>query len=119
MEIIDLCPDCKVPPGQPHTEGCDIARCPACGQQRIQCDEHGHVRAASIWTGQWPGKAECERLGWWAYFVPFKGWISCPKETPAAVADLNRLSDAAAKGELVWDPARQEFVRPQEKGHVS
>lgn len=31
------CPDCGVPPGVPHGDGCDVARCLWTGGQRIQC----------------------------------------------------------------------------------
>lgn len=34
------CPDCQVSPGEPHSSGCDRARCTICGEQRITC-KHG------------------------------------------------------------------------------
>lgn len=104
------CPDCQVLPGEPHLEGCDVAPCPVCGMQRLQCEEHAYAEVFSIWTGQWPGKAECERLDWWAYFVPYRGWIRCEKDHPEARHDLNRLVRAGATGELVWSRDKQEWI---------
>lgn len=33
----DKCPDCQVEPGQPHLDGCDVARCLTNGGQRLMC----------------------------------------------------------------------------------
>jgi hypothetical protein len=55
------CPDCHVQPGHPHDLGCDMARCPACGIQRIQCDAHADDRtldARAVWTGAAPTVAD-------------------------------------------------------------
>jgi predicted Zn-ribbon and HTH transcriptional regulator len=94
------CPDCGVHVGLPHEQGCDVARCPECGTQRIQCDEPGHDidDDRAVWTGLWPGLAECRRLGWYV----------------GGREDLNRLAFAGATGELSWDSTRQEFVQPGE-----
>lgn len=51
------CPDCAVPVGKPHLEGCDVARCHACGGQRLSCD--CEESEDDIWTGFWPGIKEC------------------------------------------------------------
>jgi len=32
------CHDCLVQPGQLHHVGCDMERCPVCGDQAISCD---------------------------------------------------------------------------------
>lgn len=50
-----ICTDCHVLPGQPHDDGCDVARCTECGVQRIGC-EHGSqdVGWGQIWTGEYP-----------------------------------------------------------------
>ncbi|MEU4511749.1 hypothetical protein AB0G05_19835 [Nonomuraea wenchangensis] len=105
-----LCPDCAAEPGQPHQLGCDVARCPVCGVQRLSCSVHEGAELFSIWTGRWPGAAECERLGYWATFAPGTGWISCNRDHPGATHDLNRLYVEAARGLLRWDVSRQEFV---------
>lgn len=39
------CHDCNAGAGQPHHAGCDVERCPSCGNQMLQClgppDEFG------------------------------------------------------------------------------
>ena len=35
---IDRCHDCNVLKGQSHHVGCDMERCPNCGEQLISCD---------------------------------------------------------------------------------
>ena len=56
------CHDCGVMPGEKHTEGCDVARCQACGGQRLSCGckECGD----DIWEGLWPGTKECYEKGY-------------------------------------------------------
>jgi len=44
------CHDCNVKIGQPHKEGCDVARCPSCGHQRLSCD--CKVKGESVYTGK-------------------------------------------------------------------
>lgn len=106
----DACPDCQVAPGGPHHEGCDVARCPVCGTQRLQCSEHQPAEMSSIWTGRWPGDAECERLGWYCYWDGPRGWVSCSADRAGAVGDLNRLLLAGLRGELAWSRDKQEWV---------
>jgi hypothetical protein len=114
-EAENRCPDCQVLPGSPHETGCDVAPCPACGWQRLQCDAHGDDESLdplAVWTGRWPGEVECEREDWWSYFDQARGWIRCPADAPDASHDLNRLLEAAAGGYLVWSREQQEWVRP-------
>lgn len=99
------CPDCQTEPGQPHQEGCDVARCARTGTQRLQCD---HDDCNTLWTGQWPGEAECIEYNWWAVFEPGTGWIQCTADTPGAGPDLNRLNHPA---HAHWDPTAQRYVK--------
>lgn len=124
------CGDCAVQPGEVHEDGCDVARCLAYGTQRIQCGEgqrlvcygfhpwgspivayepDGHDCGRDVWTGRWPGEAECEEFGWWAVFVPDgdPSWIPVPAGTEGAVPDLNRLACKAR-----WSAERGRWVLP-------
>ncbi len=42
--VRNRCHDCYVLPGQVHHHGCDMERCPACGDQSIGCD--------CVWAGE-------------------------------------------------------------------
>lgn len=55
------CPDCGVAVGEPHTPGCDVARCLECGYQAI--GHSGHDKGDDVWIGRWPGDAECDEYG--------------------------------------------------------
>ncbi len=111
------CGDCRVEPGTAHDSGCDIARCMKTGQQRIQCDDCDHCESCTcepcpddIWSGEWPGVAECREFGWWCYFGPDygeTGWIRCAADDPRATPDLSRLMVEAR-----WDSATKRWVKP-------
>lgn len=127
------CPDCGVAPGDAHTDHCDVARCLATGRQRLQCEldlsvleelfrapvqkPAEHDCGQELWTGVWPGVAECEEFGWFSYFrEPAPGerygeWIRCGVDNPRAGADLNRL---AIEG--VWDTVAHRFRNPSAAG---
>src|SRR5437870_2353743 len=38
MAKLSNCHDCGAKPGAKHLDGCDVARCPRCGHQRLSCD---------------------------------------------------------------------------------
>lgn len=109
----ESCRQCQVQPGEAHEDGCGVARCMLTGQQRIQHDCADHCDTCNcvpcppdIWTGEWPGVAECREFGWWCYFVPYgdPSWVPCGPEHPDAQPDLNRLHV-----EAVWDAAAKRW----------
>jgi Zn-finger nucleic acid-binding protein len=60
-----------------------------------------------LWTGVWPGEAECIEFGWYSRMIPgVIGWQRCEKDDPGAGPDLNRLYEEAK-----WDADKQRFVR--------
>jgi len=99
------CHDCGAKPGQPHTGGCDVERCPDCGAQAIGCGCSAPKR--SIWTGEWPGERECRELGWYVIIDPVTHRIGsrCGPDHPHAHPDLNRLAV-----ETKWDAKTQKRV---------
>lgn len=110
------CNNCGVSPRSQHESGCDTARCQYTGLQEISCSFsstlnhkiHAHTCIPDVWTGRWPGVAECEEYGFWSYFVPGQ-WISCDRDHPEAVHDLNRLVL-----ECMWDREQQKWIRRPE-----
>lgn len=79
-----------------------MARCLRTGQQRIQCpaqDSGFHDCGQDVWTGVWPGEAECREWGWFVYFSPpaegeqYGTWTPCGPDHPQARPNLNRLHE--------------------------
>lgn len=110
-EIREACPDCGAVIDEPHDDGCDVARCLATGMQRLLCSEDEHC-GQDIWSGIWPGEAECAEFGWWAYFrnprpgEKYGEWVRCEADHPEAVPDLNRLVIDAW-----WDETAGRWVK--------
>jgi hypothetical protein len=123
MAELRACGDCAAKPGEPHSDGCDVARCLATGIQRLQCDGSPRAHADAgcfeardcghqVWTGAWPGVAECEEYGWQAeeteatkaHFRKM-GWPVPDKPHH----DLNRLNSFS--GETGWDPVACRYRR--------
>lgn len=104
----DRCPRCGVHPGEFHESGCDIEQCPYCGGQLLSClcGRTPPLDDRMIWTGIWPGVAECRAFGWYAKLLPGKGWRPCAPDEEGAVEDLNRLHQQAR-----WDRVEKRFVR--------
>ena len=82
-----VCWDCGARIGDPHLDGCDVARCLATGDQRLACDDDGHDCGDQMFDGYWPGELDCYRLG----IIDGDG-----------KPDLNRLHR-----ETVWNPEHQ------------
>jgi len=115
MKTTSDCPDCDVHPGTSHEDGCDVARCMATGGQMLQCDGRDeeypcaeHDCGEDVWTGRWPGDAECEEFGWWVQDRCSErvGFVPCAPDAPGAMADLNRLVIHAE-----WDPSARRWQR--------
>ena len=118
------CHDCSARPGQMHILGCDVERCPDCGHQMISCGcdyerpewrddsngplSHGGKYPRIVWTGEWPGYAECQEWNWYAKRNPDgAGYIPCSQDDPGARLDLNRLySDPKCR----WNPEKGRYT---------
>ncbi|SDN16336.1 hypothetical protein SAMN04488074_13725 [Lentzea albidocapillata subsp. violacea] len=87
----DHCPDCAVSIDEEHVDGCDVARCIVTGLQQLSC-LHDHDCGIDVWTGRWPGDADCERLG--LMIGP-------------GLPDVCRLYL-----EATWDPASRQWIVP-------
>ncbi|GGN23820.1 hypothetical protein GCM10011609_76900 [Lentzea pudingi] len=87
----DRCPDCAVSIDEEHVDGCDVARCLVTGLQQLSCP-HDHDCGIDVWTGRWPGDADCERLD---------------LMIGLGLPDVRRLYLEAA-----WDPASRQWVVP-------
>ncbi len=109
----ERCPGCNAQPRDYHKTGCDIAQCPYSGGQLISCDcrRRPPLDDRMPWSGIWPGVAECKEFGWYARFVPGKGWLPCRADEPGAAEDLNRL-----RAEAIWDRTEKRFVLRGEDG---
>ncbi|WP_194913233.1 hypothetical protein [Catenulispora rubra] len=112
-DINAACPDCQVPIGQSHAEGCCVAWCSQSGRQRRDgctmdsgCSTGPLHDCRTSWTGLMPGVADCRRLGWYTVSTP-NGWVSAAPETPGAVEDVNRLIAQA-----IWNPTTQRYEAP-------
>ncbi|MFH8405353.1 YgjP-like metallopeptidase domain-containing protein [Streptomyces sp. NPDC018019] len=98
------CPACSAPRGALHSAHCDIARCALTGRQRGNC--HPAELCNTVWTGQYPGEAECAEYGFYYRHGP-NGYEPCNADDPDAHHDLNRLYS-----ECHWDIATQRMVLP-------
>jgi hypothetical protein len=85
------CPDCGVPPGGVHADGCDVERCSRCGGQRVSYGCRRPAGRRLAWSGEWPGDAKCREWGWY---------------DADGQPDVNRLVAEAA-----WDPRAGRYVR--------
>jgi hypothetical protein len=106
MSSITSCPDCGVVPGSQHEDGCDVARCLSTGGQRLSCHQ-SHDCGEDVWTGDWPGDAECREFGWWVQdrCTEGLGWVPCAPDAPGATEDLNRLALDAR-----WSAEQERWV---------
>lgn len=129
------CPQCDVPPGSIHEDGCSIERCALCGQQSIGCncvrriagihddefedvettEEHWALFDAEAakyggrlpYSGEYPGRRECRKFGWYSYFdEKTSRWVRCDKDHPGAHEDLGRLY---GWGRATWNKEKRTW----------
>jgi hypothetical protein len=102
MTITDLqtCPGCGVAPNESHGAGCDHARCPECGKQLIQCDQHGDSLRLARWYGTDQQADVARVLGWWTTATGIDHLVE----------DYTRVLYADALGQIAWDPETQRYV---------
>lgn len=131
------CPDCQVGIGQPHLGACDVARCLWSGLQRLQCfgefgemvqvlaaagrqdladqlqhylslDDLDHRCGDEVWSGVWPGVADCRRLGLWVIDGCSQGlgWIRAHRGDIGATESLNDLHSSFIR----WDREAGRYV---------
>lgn len=122
-----ICGDCGALPGYAHSIGCDVARCPECGEQQLQCEEHDSSTLPSIWTGIWPGTIECVEYDLWTKWVSRKTgevidfavfgepgtWKTTTADDPNGRPDLNTLHTLP----LRWDVQLQRFFKDERFGN--
>jgi hypothetical protein len=87
------CLGCLAAPNTTHSDGCDWARCPDCGEQLILCCEHDDPTRPAMWHGVDPRDEVARQLGWWTTVVG----IDRP------VGDATRVVIAHALGQLTWN----------------
>ena len=108
MYCTNECPECGARPGNVHRRGCDVELCPYCGDQLVRCRcsaPYPPLDDRMVWTGTFPGVAECEEFGWYARLVPGQGWILCDPWDLDAEPDLYRLH-----AEAQWDREGKRFI---------
>lgn len=105
MKKDSTCPDCGVLAGNAHLYGCDVERCPMCGQQLISCGCEFDELSPILWSGIWPGVDECQEFNWYAKFIQGSGWVRCDATDKEASPDINRLDIDA-----VWNIEKGRFI---------
>ena len=65
------------------------------------CECVGHDPLAEVWSGEWPGAAECRALGWWAVRDPDAGWRFLPEGLRAVTLPERQASEVAPSAALV------------------
>lgn len=100
------CPDCAAHPGQIHLSKCNEARCVYDGEQRVtHLGRQWHDCGKSVWTGEFPGTAECREYGLWCRWSGVFGYIPCDADDLGAVPDVHVLMEWGR-----WDQIHQRWV---------
>lgn len=96
---LENCMGCGARPGTDHGEWCDHARCPECGAQLIQCDEHADSERPARWHGVDPRDEVARKLGWWTSFPGIDHLVE----------DDTRVRVAERLGQITWNPSAQRY----------
>lgn len=129
------CGDCGAEPGAFHVPGCDVERCPRCGDQSISCDcvyemngmkreelkeKHPEIYmngATNEMLAKYDEAWGLRRLPWtgrwpgeleceeFGFWCVGPPWRSVTKDAPGTRHDLNRLAR-----ETTWDPVKRKRV---------
>lgn len=94
------CRGCDAEPGQHHSEGCDHAACPDCGDQQYSCDCAADTGRPALWHGVDPRAEIARTLNWWTS----ASGIDRPVE------NYTRVLFAIELGQVAWDPQTQKYT---------
>lgn len=98
------CGSCHSELGEPHADGCSVARCLHTGLQRLDCPGARHDCGEQVWDGVWPGSSEAIEYGW---FIDRESGRACGPEHPHAIPDAGRVHPLYCD----WDRAAQRWVK--------
>lgn len=99
---LENCADCAAVPGAAHEDGCDWARCPCCGEQRLMLELSGdeHTNRPAIWHGIDPKTEVAHKLNWWTTAAGIDHLVE----------DYTRVLYAEGLKQITWDPEAQRYA---------
>jgi hypothetical protein len=111
-DMRERCPDCAAPLGEPHSGGCDVARCRTCGGQRISCGCPDYVgRRRDRWMGLMYFDAHrlCAERDLWCRTLIDDDGGERPVSVPDDLALAMEIAHGRRKGSVRWHvPCKRE-----------